>query len=118
MSTKKVEKYKEEKRNRAAIAKKQKKMHMIQIGVAGLICAAFVGWIGWSVYEKKTISAEPALNSDNIQVVGENGQQYEVKMNDDGTATLVLSESGATSAAEAVLTESGAAESVAEEPAS
>ena len=124
MSTKKVEKYKEEKKNRTVFIQKKKRQQRIQVIISVLVCAVFIGWFGWSVYDKKTASAKPALNSENVQVVDEKGRQYEVKMNEDGTASLVLSDSGTSSVAEsfaeAVLTESSNAiyvESAAEESA-
>ena len=51
MSQAKVDRYKEEKRNRSKIMKKQKREEMF-LKIAGtLVAVAFVGWIGFSVYQ-------------------------------------------------------------------
>lgn len=52
MSQAKVDKYKEEKANRQQIIKKQKRMHRFEMTAIALVCAVFVGWIGYSVYDK------------------------------------------------------------------
>ena len=51
MSQEKVDRYKQEKANRKAILKKEKRMRIAGriLGIA--ICAAIVGWIGYSVYD-------------------------------------------------------------------
>lgn len=52
MSQEKVDRYKREKANRQKIIKKQKRMHRLEMAGLGLLAAAFVGWIGFSVYQK------------------------------------------------------------------
>ncbi len=50
MSQEKVDRYKEEKRNRAKIIKKEKREWMLtKIGLAA-IAVIIVGWVGMSVY--------------------------------------------------------------------
>ena len=51
MSQEKVDRYKREKANRQKIIKKQKRMHRLEMAGLGLLAAAFVGWIGFSVYQ-------------------------------------------------------------------
>ena len=58
MSQKKVDAYKDYKKNRKEILKKEKRKQKLEIGIAALICAAFVAWFGFSVYQKAT--AKPA----------------------------------------------------------
>ncbi|MBS6194345.1 MAG: hypothetical protein KH828_02020 [Clostridiales bacterium] len=52
MSQAKVDKYKEEKANRQQIIKKQKRMHRMEMTALALVGVVFVGWIGYSVYDK------------------------------------------------------------------
>lgn len=52
MSQAKVDKYKQEKANRQQIMKKQKRMHRFEMTAIALVCAVFVGWVGYSVYDK------------------------------------------------------------------
>ncbi|NCB92806.1 MAG: hypothetical protein EOM40_09645 [Clostridia bacterium] len=52
MSQAKVDRYKQEKANREKILKKQKLMHRLEMTAIAVVCAAFVGWIGFSVYDK------------------------------------------------------------------
>lgn len=50
MSQEKVERYKEQKRNRKKILKKEKRLHILEVTAAVVICAAIVGWAGYSGY--------------------------------------------------------------------
>lgn len=52
MSQEKVDRYKKEKASRQKIIKKQKRMHRLEMTGLALLAAAFVGWIGFSVYQK------------------------------------------------------------------
>lgn len=52
MSQAKVDKYKQEKANRQKIMKKQKRMHRAEMTAIALVCTLFVGWVGYSVYDK------------------------------------------------------------------
>ncbi|MEE1031313.1 MAG: hypothetical protein U0L12_04150 [Ruminococcus sp.] len=52
MSQVKVDKYKEEKANRQKIMKKQKLMHKVEMGLIALVAVVFIGWVGYSVYDK------------------------------------------------------------------
>ncbi len=54
MSQKKVDQYKHYKQNKEAILKKEKRQARIEIGIFIAILVAFVGWFGWSVYDKAT----------------------------------------------------------------
>lgn len=48
MSQEKVTKYKEEKARRKETMKKQKRIRFVRNTVAGLVCLAVVGWVGYS----------------------------------------------------------------------
>lgn len=52
MSQAKVDKYKQEKANRQKIMKKQKRMHRVEMTAIALVCVLFLGWVGYSVYDK------------------------------------------------------------------
>ena len=54
MSQKKVEAYKEYKKNRDKILEKEKRNSRIRVGIAGLIAVAFIGWFGFSIYNSAT----------------------------------------------------------------
>jgi uncharacterized membrane protein len=64
MSQKKVEKYKEYKRNKEQILKREKRIRAVEFGVIIVICCVFVGWFGYSIYDSavqaKKNSAVPA----------------------------------------------------------
>lgn len=51
MSQAKVDRYKEEKRNRAKIIKKQKREWMATKAGLSLVALVMVGWVGFSVYQ-------------------------------------------------------------------
>ncbi len=75
MSQKKVDAYKDYKKNRKEILKKEKRKQRFEIGLAAAICAAFVIWFGVSAYQKAT--AKPAESETNAQVVEVNMTDYE-----------------------------------------
>ncbi len=54
MSQKKVDQYKAYKQNKAKILKREQRQTRLEIGLFIVIMAAFVGWFGWSVYDKVT----------------------------------------------------------------
>ncbi len=58
MSTKKVEQYKNEKKNRKDTLKKQKRQKLVARILVGVVCVALVGWIGWSGYRYFTKDKE------------------------------------------------------------
>lgn len=51
MSQEKVNKYKEQKANRKEIMKKQKRAKLLRNSVAGLVCVAVLGWVGYSAVD-------------------------------------------------------------------
>ena len=61
MSQEKVDRYKEQKRNRKAIQAKKKREVLLTKICAGLIVLALVGWLGYSVmykYDQKQNSGD------------------------------------------------------------
>ena len=50
MSQEKVSRYKEEKANRKAMMKKEKRKHFFRKCVVGIVALGLVGWIGYSAY--------------------------------------------------------------------
>ena len=58
MSQAKVDQYKKDKANRQKIIKKQKRMHRMEMAAITLVCVLFVGWIGFSVYDKVSSNQE------------------------------------------------------------
>ncbi len=52
MSQQKVDLYKEQKKNRKKIMKKEKYMHYLRCSAVIVVCALIVGWAGWSIYAK------------------------------------------------------------------
>ena len=58
MSQKKVEKYKEYKKNRAQILKREKMMRRLEYIVAALICAVLVVWLAVSAVQTRKRDAE------------------------------------------------------------
>ncbi|MCR5294825.1 MAG: hypothetical protein K6E30_06580 [Lachnospiraceae bacterium] len=68
MSRKKVEAYKEYKKNKDKILKKEKLMKRLEAGAAALILAAFVGWFGYSVYDSVSRAAEERAAAGGVEV--------------------------------------------------
>lgn len=63
MSQEKVDRYKEEKKNRQKIMKKQK-IQFAALKAAGLLVAlVFVGWIGFSIYQEVTANSAAKSNT-------------------------------------------------------
>ena len=58
MSQKKVDQYKEYKKNRSQIIAKQKRSQKIEVAIAALIAVLFIGWFGYSIYNSATRPAE------------------------------------------------------------
>lgn len=51
MSQEKVARYKEEKANRKAIMKKQKRAKVLRNSIASIVLVAVVGWVGYSAVD-------------------------------------------------------------------
>lgn len=54
MSQKKVDEYKDYKKNRKKIIQKEKRLRRIEYTAAGLVLAVLIGWFGWSIYHQAT----------------------------------------------------------------
>ena len=61
MSQKKVDQYKEYKKNRDKILAKEKRTKKIELTIAAVIAVLFIGWFGFSIYNSAT---RPAANED------------------------------------------------------
>ena len=51
MSQAKVERYKEAKKNRKETMAREKRKHTLNVAIAGVICVALLGWIGYSGFQ-------------------------------------------------------------------
>ena len=54
MSQKKVDEYKEYKKNREKILKKEKTMQKLTMVLVAVLCVVFLGWFGYSIYNSAT----------------------------------------------------------------
>ncbi|MBE5997968.1 MAG: hypothetical protein E7240_11690 [Lachnospiraceae bacterium] len=61
MSQKKVEQYKEFKKNREKIYAKQKRTQKLQVILAAVLAVLVIGWFGYSIYNSAT---RPAVTED------------------------------------------------------
>lgn len=81
MSQQKVEKYKKEKQNRKKIIAKQKRQKFMRNCAYVLVLAAFIGFIGFSVYKdyiyKEPSSTEPATFSLSEKEISKVWSDYE-----------------------------------------
>ena len=71
MSQKKVEQYKEYKKNKAQILRREKMMRRLELGIIALICAAFLVWFGVSIGQNLTRvnqSAEEAVTATELDL--------------------------------------------------
>ena len=66
MSQAKVDRYKEEKKNRKQIMAKEKREWAMMKAGGGILAAAVVAWIGFSVYQ--TVTAPKATDNTQIEV--------------------------------------------------
>ena len=68
MSQKKVDEYKKKKANRSKIAKKEKRMLMLEKAAAIVVCLLAVAWIGYSAYGKVTENQETQTTQTEMDV--------------------------------------------------
>lgn len=69
MSQEKVDRYKQQKKDRKKIMKKEKRIHILGCAAAAVICLGIVGWAGWSgytVYENNKPVSYTEVNMDAI----------------------------------------------------
>ena len=67
MSQKKVDKYKNNKFGRSSVQKKERVEFVLEMVAWILIAALFVGWIGYSAYEKIQAAPSKGLFDDSNQ---------------------------------------------------
>ena len=61
MSQEKVNRYKEYKKNKTKILKRQKMVRRAEVLIAAVVACIFVAWFGWSIYRSVShSSATPA----------------------------------------------------------
>ena len=68
MSQKKVDEYKKKKANRSKIAKKEKRMLMLEKAAAIVVCLLAVAWVGYSAYGKVTENQETQTSQTEMDV--------------------------------------------------
>ena len=68
MSQKKVDEYKKKKANRSKIAKKEKRMLMLEKAAAIVVCLMAVAWVGYSAYGKVTENQETQTTQTEMDV--------------------------------------------------
>ena len=68
MSQKKVDEYKKKKANRSKIAKKEKRMLMLEKAAAIVVCLLAVAWVGYSAYGKVTENRETQTTQTEMDV--------------------------------------------------
>lgn len=83
MSQEKVDKYKEYKANKKKIWKKEKMMHRLEMSIIAVICIAFIGWVGFSIYDK-------AVNTD--ETLAANAVELDAGAIDDYISSLSATE--------------------------
>lgn len=69
MSQAKVDHYKEQKKNRKQIMKREKRMRILGRCAAGVVCVAIAAWIGWSayrIYDSNRPASRTEVNVDSI----------------------------------------------------
>lgn len=71
MSQEKVNKYKEEKANRKAILKKEKRNRIIAQIISSVIGLAIVGWIGYSIYDNVVTGIKTSQTEVNLDAVSD-----------------------------------------------
>ena len=87
MSQEKVDRYKEEKTNRAKIQKKEKRtLFLVKCAIAA-VCVAAIGWIGYSAYNlitrpdpdkaQETVTTEMDVNALNDYLAGLSAEEAE-----------------------------------------
>ena len=69
MSQEKVDSYKEQKKNRKKTMKKEKRLHFLGCFAGVIVCAAIVGWAGWSVYQKYESSRPASYTEINLSAI-------------------------------------------------
>lgn len=67
MSQEKVDKYKEYKANKKKIWKREKMMHRLEMSIIAVVCIAFIGWVGFSIYDK-AVNTDEAIAAEAVEL--------------------------------------------------
>lgn len=67
MSQEKVDKYKEYKANKKKIWKREKMMHRLEMSIIAVVCIVFVGWVGFSIYDK-AVNTDEAIAAETVEL--------------------------------------------------
>lgn len=67
MSQEKVDKYKEYKANKKKIWKREKMMHRLEMSIIAVVCVAFIGWVGFSIYDK-AVNTDEAVAAETVEL--------------------------------------------------
>lgn len=96
MSQEKVDRYKEEKKNRKEIMRKEKLRHRASIAAFLIILVALVGWFGFAVYRnlegKKLASADVKKTEWNLDAYNEYTSQLNTYVTEQRAAASSASE--------------------------
>lgn len=68
MSQKKVEQYKENKKNRKKIMKKEKRVLILEKLAGVVVCAAILFWAGFSIYKYTGSSSSTATTTTSVNI--------------------------------------------------
>ena len=71
MSQRKVDRYKEEKRNRQEIMRKERLSRRLEITLVIVIAAALLGWFGYLLFQNAQANAEPVVTELKLGAVDE-----------------------------------------------
>lgn len=68
MSQKKVDQYKDNKRNRKKIMKKEKRVLILEKLAGVVVCAAIIVWAGFSIYKYAGSNSSTATTSTSVNI--------------------------------------------------
>ncbi len=103
MSQEKVQKYKEEKANRAKLLKREKRMHALRVVFYSLIACVVIGFLGFSFYDQfikeeptSAVLTEEELSSLMAQLAASQSTQVVTDKNGETVTEVVTTDNGET----------------------